>query len=199
MPGKEQYHFGDVSKAAIGKIGSGVLKGGQKLGPPLLRGVKKGGQTIGSSVKKGGQKIGKKIAPGVNHFTGKEQYHFGDVSKAAIGKIGSGVIKGGQKIGSGVKQGVSKSVSGITGQKTYRFGDLTRSAVRKLKKSSKKKARRRVKPRLSGPPAEAPTTGLRLLLLSEALLEAAKRPPAHAGGLGDRPKVTAQRHAARIN
>ena len=118
-----------------------------------------------------GQKIGKKIAPGVNHFTGKEQYHFGDVSKAAIGKIGSGVIKGGQKIGSGVKQGVSKSVSGITGQKTYRFGDLTRSAVRKLKKSSKKKARRRMKPRLPGPPAEGPTT--------EALLEAAKRPPAH--------------------
>ena len=210
--GKEQYHFGDVSKAAIGKIGSGVLKGGQKLGPPLLRGVKKGGRTIGSGVKKGGKKIGQKIAPGVNHFTGKDEYHFGDVSKAAIGKIGSGVIKGGglglglglglgQKIGSGVKQGVSKGVSGITGQKTYRFGDLTRSAVRQLRKGSKKRARRRVnqKPRLPGPPAEAPTE------YTEAMLEAPKRLPAHTGddmGPDDRPEVTArgtpQRHTKAI-
>ena len=167
--GKEQYHFGDVSKAAIGKIGSGVIKGGQKLGPPLLRGVKQGGRTLGSGVKMGGRtigsgviiggkKIGQKIGPSVNQFTGKEHYHFGDVSKAAIGKIGSGVIKGGQKLGSGVKHGVSKGVSGITGKSEYRFGDLTRSAVRKLKRSSKRRARRRRAPtaRLPGPPAGPP-------------------------------------------
>ena len=205
--GKEQYRFGDVSKAAIGKIGSGVFKGGKKIGPPLLRGVKKGGLKIGSlskkgglkigsGVKKGGQKIGQKIAPGVNHFTGKEHYRFGDVSKAAIGKIGSGVLKGGQKLGSGVKQGVSKSVSGITGQRTYRFGDLTRSAVRKLKPRRKKTKPRREKPlqidtrrekprRLDRPPAEA----LAPAAPAEPPLEAPKRLPAHAG---DRPKVTAK-------
>ena len=157
---KEQYRFGDVSKAALGKIGSGVKKSGLKIGS----GVRKGGLKIGSGVKKSGRKINS----GVNHFTGKEQYHFGDVSKAALGKIGSGV---------------KQKVSGITGRQTYRFGDLTRSAVRKLQPRRKKKTRRRGRPRR--PPAEIAIQG-------------PKDPqdaPADAGGRGD-PKVTgARRHA----
>lgn len=57
------------------------------------------------------------VAETISDFTGKAEYHFGDLSKAAIRKL---------------SEGVSTGVSEFTGKKEYHFGDISKAAIAKL-------------------------------------------------------------------
>lgn len=65
---------------------------------------------------------------GVTGFTGKQEYEFGDVSKAAAKKVGGAIAVGSSKVGEAIKVGVS----GFTGKQEYELGDLSRTAAVKL-------------------------------------------------------------------
>ena len=61
--------------------------------------------------------MGAGVAAGVSEFTGKAQYAFGDITKAAASRVSTGVAAG---------------VRDFTGKERYAFGDVTRALLARL-------------------------------------------------------------------
>ena len=86
---------------------------------------------FGDVTKAAVSKLGETVASGVSSYTGKEDYVFGDVTKTTVHLLGEGVAK----LGDGVaKLGdeVASGVSSFTGKKNYQFGDLSKAAIARL-------------------------------------------------------------------
>ena len=66
-------------------------------------------------VRKSPRKIGAGVAAGVSEFTGKEDYRFGDVTKAAASKIGERIAAEVSKL---TRRGEHPAVSGAAGRET---------------------------------------------------------------------------------
>merc|ERR1712238_285211 len=86
LTGKERYAFGDVSKATVNKMGTGV-NGAVRSSRTGVAGT---GRVL---ISQNGQRplmVDTGVAGAVQGFTGKEQYVFGDVSRATVNKMGAG-------------------------------------------------------------------------------------------------------------
>ena len=78
--GRDEYQFGDLTKAALSKVGAGVAAGVSSI-------TGKETYEFGDLTKAAVDKVGAGVASSVSDFTGKEKYEFGDVTRAAIGKL----------------------------------------------------------------------------------------------------------------
>ena len=77
--------FGDLTKATLGKVGKVSGKVGKSVGK-----VGKGVGKVAKGVATGVGEVSANVAAGLSGLTGKEEYQFGDLSKAVINKLRRG-------------------------------------------------------------------------------------------------------------
>ena len=101
--GKDEYVFGDVTKAAVSKLGETVAIGvssytGKEeyvfgdLSRTTVHRLGEGATKLGETVAKPLSKLGDEVASGVSSFTGKKSYQFGDLSKAALARLANRIL-----------------------------------------------------------------------------------------------------------
>ena len=97
--GKDEYVFGDLTKTTVAKIGEGAAKLGEgvaKLGEGVATGVTSAAK-LGEGVAKLGEEMASGVSEGVSSFTGKRQYQFGDLTKAAVARLVNRILPSGEE------------------------------------------------------------------------------------------------------
>lgn len=119
--GKEEYEFGDVTKAVNQRCAKAVAALDDIYIEDIQREMNLAGQAA------------------VTSFTGKEEYEFGDISSEvatrAKGAVSSFTGKEDYKFGDITKEAMKRggdAVKDFTGKEDYQFGDITKTVLKNI-------------------------------------------------------------------